>query len=96
MPPAELSPDQRFRQLLFAGLETQIELLIELVDGISDLGLAAQQLLVIVLKPVQALLASGQLVFHLPNRLAKQHIRLLQAVEHGVEVRREQTRYAGY
>ena len=49
---------------------------------------------VLVLERSHVLLAARELLFHLAHRVLQQHVRFLDAVEHGVHVRREQPRHS--
>ena len=49
---------------------------------------------VLVLEPAHVQLAARELFLHFPDRVLQQHVGFLDAVEHGVDVRREQPRHS--
>jgi hypothetical protein len=88
------SLDDLARELLVAALEADVELLAEIRETRSRLGVSLAERLVLVHQRAHALLAARELFFHLAHGVLQQHVGLLDSVEHGMHVRREQPRHS--
>ena len=88
----QLAPDERARQRFLVGRETDVELILNGGKRRGGLRHAREALLSFDVEALYALLRCFDSLFHLPNRLLQQQFRLFNAIEHGVEIRRKQSR----
>ncbi len=72
---------QRASQLVFAGFETDVELLRRSREFALDVGGLSRALLAFVFQQTNAVLAQGEFVFHLAYRLLQQHVGFFEPIE---------------
>jgi hypothetical protein len=88
----ELLAHQPANQFFLAGFETEIEFGIDFIEFGFEFGLALGQCLLLVPANPALLFAFGNLFVHVADRLSKQLLRFLYAIQDGVKIGFEEPR----
>ena len=85
----ELFPDQAPGKIILLRCKTEVQFLVDLSEFAVDFTFSGCQRVLIVGTDPDALLGLGQVVFHLPNGLLQELLRLFDLVQDGMKVRLE-------
>ena len=86
--------DDFARELVVTVREADVELAAQLHESALHFAVPVGQQTALVLEHTHALLAARELFLHLTDSVLQQHVWLFDAIEHGVHVRREESRHS--